>query len=163
MAKKKNTETQKIQRVQLSDAANPDWKELFDKLWEQGTWGGRGYYAGRRKCICQPEKVRLSQVGWDQIKQIIVDEGICVSVVNSCMGFSCSLVLWTDREEPYPGAVVKPKWLFQVCSHMLPGDKRSVFKDGWAEFEPLFTSDENVARLKANRMELPKPAHHYDY
>lgn len=151
--------------VQLSDPDNPDWKELQDKLWEAGaSEGWYGTHPRFRKFVrCQPEKVRLSRKGWQQIKKLIKDRGICVSVVNSCTGFSCSLVLWKDREEPYPGAVVEASAIFQVCSHMLPGTGRSGFQEGWAEFEPLFTSDENVARLLANRLEPPKHASHYDY
>lgn len=151
-----------IKRVQLSDAANPDWDELFNKLWDRGVYTNYRYGNGRY-CRCQPEKVRLSQVGWDQIKQIIKDKGICVEVLNSCSGFSCSLTLWKDREEPFPGASTGPEHLFTVCSHMLPGDERSGFKVGWAEFEPLFTSPENIERLKWNKRPMPKDAYHYDY
>ena len=152
----------KIKRVQLSDAANPDWDELAAKLWEkcQGSDRFRGSYTYSHH---QPEKVRLSQVGWDQIKQIIVEQGICAEVVNSCFGFSCSLVLYKDREEPYPGAEVEARPIFQVCSHMLPGDENCRFKEGWAEFEPLFTSPENIARLKWNKLPMPRASQHYDY
>jgi len=159
---KKKAKKDPVRRVQLSDAANPNWQELFETLWPLHTGSNRfqSHYDYRAH---DPEKVRLSQVGWDQIKQIIAEKKICVSVQNSCSGFSCSLALWKDREEPYPGAVSEAEVFFKVCSHMLPGNERSGFKDGWAEFEPLFTSDENVERLKANCLELPKHASHYDY
>ena len=152
-------------QVQLSDVSNPDWEELYNKLWKQES--GTSYYGThprfRKYVRCQPEEVRLSQDGWNQIKKIIQDQGICVSVVNSCMGFSCSLVLWKDRQETFPGAVDEASPVFQVCTHMLPGDGHIGFKEGWAEFEPLFTCDENVARLAANRLDPPRPAHCYDY
>lgn len=149
-------------RVQLTDAANPDWKELYSKLWEerQGYDRFRGHFTYHQH---QPEKARLSQAGWDQIKQIIKDRGITVSVENACSGFSCALLLWHPREETYPGAEIEPRWLMTICSHMLPGDGRSGFADGWAEFSPLFNSPENIERLKWSKMELPRPASAYDY
>lgn len=149
-------------RVQLSDPANPDWQELFDKLWSVNHAHDRfrGHYTYRHH---QPEKARLSQEGWDQIKRIIKEQEITVSVENSCMGFSCSLLLWKAREEPYPGASIPPVCFFQVCSHMLPGDDNAGFQRGWDEFEPLFKSPENIKRLEWSKMEPPKDASAYDY
>lgn len=151
-----------IQRVQLSSIDPPDWDGLMEKLYESrevcDRFRGRYTYQG-----CQPEKVRLSQDGWEQIKRIIVERNLCVEVINCCFGFTCGLVVYDDRIEPFPGASDGPFPIFRVCSHMLPGDDRSGFKEGWAEFEPLFTSDANIAKLKWNKLAMPKAAHHYDY
>jgi hypothetical protein len=160
MAKK--TKRPAVKKVKLTDVDNPDWDELFDKLWDQGSywdskWGRRSY------CRHQPEKVRLSKVGWEQIKKVIKRDGLIVEVINSCSGFSCAIRLWEPSMHPYPGVTVKGDLLFTMCSHMLPGKERSGFKEGWAAFEPLFTSDENVERLKRAGMQLPKPASYYDY
>ena len=148
--------------MQLADASNPDWNRLAGELWERIEHSGHGwrsthYYHHR------PEEVRLSQVGWDQIKQLVVDRKIPVSVVNSCFGFSCSIVLWKPLEEPFPGAVIEAVPIIQICSHMLPGDDKCHFKEGWTEFSPLFTSPENVELLKQSRLELPREASYYDY
>lgn len=152
----------KVQRVQLSNVEDPDWDELAEKLWEKrkacDRFRGTYTYFG-----CQPENVRLSKDGWEQIKRIIVERGICVEVINCCMGFTCGLVLYRDRIEPFPGASDGPFPFFRICSHMLPGDDRSGFKEGWAEFEPLFTSEANIDKLKWNKLEMPKHASHYDY
>jgi hypothetical protein len=153
----------KPRRVQLGDPENPDWSELYGKLWasRDGYDRHRGrYYTSRHH---QPEEARLSQEGWDQIKRLIKERGIPVSVQNSCMGFSCSLSLWKPREEPYPGASVPAEVFFEICSHMLPGDDNSGFISGWAEFSPLFTSPENIERLKWSQMDLPRDASAYDY
>lgn len=158
-----NTKKKKqVQRVQLSSIDPPDWDGLSGKLWEKRRASDRfrgvyTYYG------CQPEKVRLSQEGWDQIKKIIVENNICAEVINCCMGFTCGLILYRDRIEPFPGASDGPFPIFNICSHMLPGDGRSGFKDGWAEFEALFTSEANIERLKWNRLAMPEHASHYDY
>lgn len=159
---KKNKED-KVQRVQLSCTDPPDWIGLMDKLWETVHDPSSKLACYRYYRAHQPEKVRLSQEGWDQIKRIIVERGICVEVFNSCMGFSCSLVLYKDREEPYPGAEMPCEVIFEVCSHMLPGNERSGFKEGWSEFGPLFNSPENIERLKWNKRPMPREAYHYDY
>lgn len=151
----------KVQRVQLSSIDPPDWKELSSKLWEE-KWISDRFSSGYHH-YHQPEKVRLSQEGWDQIKRLITDRNICVEVFNSCSGFSCSLTLWKDREEPFPGAEIDPQPLITICSHMLPGDERCGFKEGWAEFEPLFTRPKNLELLKWNKRPMPKRASHYDY
>lgn len=155
------SQVQLPQQVQLSNISNPDWKELFDKLWEKGYY----LYHGREEKYCrhQPEKVRLSQEGWNQIKRLIKERGITVSVQNSCSGFSCSICLWKAREEPYPGAEIPAEAFMEICSHMLPGTERSGFKEGWAEFEPLFTCSENVERLKWSKLALPRDSSFYDY
>lgn len=152
----------KPRRVQLSDPENPDWNELYNKLWalRESHDRFRGHHNYRHH---QPEEARLSQEGWDQIKRIIKERGIPVSVQNSCMGFSCSMALWKPREEPYPGASVPAEVFFEVCSHMLPGDDHAGFQRGWDEFSPLFNSPENIERLKWSELDLPKDASAYDY
>jgi hypothetical protein len=161
MSKKKTTKSP-VQRVQLGSIDPPDWDALAEKLWEARSacdrFRGVYTYYG-----CQPDKVRLSQEGWDQIKKLIVEREVCVEVINCCMGFTCGLRLFKDRVEPFPGASDGPWEIFRVCSHMLPGEDRTCFKEGWAEFEPLFTSAENIERLKWNGLEMPKAAYHYDY
>lgn len=149
-------------RVQLTDPANPDWLALYDKLWAT-TRSFDSYRGHQTSRTHQPEHVRLSQEGWDQIKRLIKEKEITVSVQNSCMGFSCSLLLWTAREEPYPGASVPAEAFFEVCSHMLPGDDRAGFQRGWDEFSPLFTSPENIKRLEWSRLPMPRDASAYDY
>lgn len=149
-------------RVQLGDAAHPDWDDLYERLYVQQSYTDRrrGYVTYR---TCEPKTSRLSQVGWDQIKQIIEEQEICVQVTNSCSGFSCAIMLYHDRQETFPGAVVEAEPFFSICSHVLPGDHRSIFKHGWAAFSPLFNSSENIERLKQNRLPMPKHESHYDY
>lgn len=162
MASKTGSKETLPRRVQLTDPANPDWHELYQKLWVEvrNFDHHRGYITYHQH---QPEKARLSQEGWDQIKRLIVEQEIPVTVQNSCYGFSCSICLWKPREEPYPGAEIPAESFMEICSHMLPGDGTTGFDVGWREFSPLFTSQENIKRLEWSKLPLPRDASAYAY
>ncbi len=119
------------------------------------------------------ESRRLSQAEWDQVTAILQAHHLPCSMNNACMGFGCSIVLYEEPLNHYPGVEMRPTSILEITKDHLPipvRDKdskqspdRTTFEDGWEAFSPYTHSEANKALLALYKMEAPKSKGYYDH
>lgn len=134
-----------------------DWDRLIELFWEDcydAHWGTRR--VARRD-------VQLSKTAWELLKRVIDETPLPITLTNTSFGFTVGIAIWTEAEEPFPGAFVQSKALFILDPHFLPGCPQQSFDYAWNALSPLVRRPKNIELLKQSKLELPRAKGDYAY
>jgi len=148
-----------LSRTSLQNPSSPDWALLDSYLWDDLYDSNTRRYSTMRK-----EGIRLSEEDWKEIKRMISDNPIPVTLVNTSFGFSVGIMLWSPRKETFPGAVVAARPLVTIAAQHLPSyDKGASFKLGWDAFSPITHSARNWELVHQNELRQQERMADYVY
>lgn len=135
------------------------WKDalaaLQENIWGAGPQGNLTY-------VPYYERRRLTEDEWQQVKDIVAENGLALRMVNCCMGFGCGIEVY---EPPaYPG-LPATFWLMVTQDHLpLPHEGASMrFDEAWEVFHPLTHTEANTKLLEISGIEKPKSKGSYEY
>lgn len=150
-----------------------DWEALTMRLFEDHQWDGGNARLPR-------SGAKLTEGEWvdllNEIRGVNGKPRIPVTIASVGFGFNIGLLLWSRREEPYPGAVVEPTVIFAVWPEhhpsydeqdnrllLYPGEGACGKTSSWDVFAPLVDEPENLRLIEENGLCPLRPKEDYAY
>lgn len=131
-------------------------KALKDDLWKW-SWQIRSYGRHTEKVKYWEASREITAEEFFAVMDAIEEHNLVCTVRNAEMGFGVALDIFIPQS--YPGT--PPVHVFVITNHHF--GERARFEDGWKEFFPLVSTEENQRKMAFCGFEPLRDKGYYDY